>query len=102
MGNPYATRTVIKNPDDFFGRKLSLINVFDLLSKLTSCSIVGPRRIGKSSLLYHLTHKSTYTHYLSDHEPASYVFAFLDLQEFSGLEPDDFFFCRHQTLVPFQ
>jgi hypothetical protein len=88
--NPYTARAVIKDPAAFVGRAVELDDVFGLLAGMQSCSVVGPRRIGKSSLLYHLTHLATYSGHLPDPEP--YVFAFVDLQEFAGLEPDDFFF----------
>ncbi len=86
--NPYTARAVIKDPTGFFGRVVELHDLYSLLSGMQSCSIVGPRRIGKSSLLYHLTHPSTYVTYLPD--PDNYIFAFVDLQELAGLGPNDF------------
>jgi hypothetical protein len=50
---------------------------------MQSVSIVGERRIGKSSLLFHL--KQTYPQWLS--QPACYCFAYIDLQS-----------ARHDTL----
>jgi hypothetical protein len=87
--NPYVARAMIKEPAAFVGRAVELHDLYTLLAGMQNCSVVGPRRIGKSSLLYHLTHPSTYRSHLPNFAP--YVFAFVDLQELAGLEPDDFF-----------
>lgn len=88
--NPFANRQGIRNADQFYGREAELRDLFNRLGSTQSCSIVGPRRIGKSSLLYQLTHPEIYRAYLP--EPENYLFAFIDLQELVGLGPDDFFF----------
>ncbi len=88
--NPYAARArMIRDPDSFFGRAVELSGLYTLLAALQSCSLVGPRRIGKSSLLYHLTQPTIYPAHLPDPDP--YLFAFVDLQELAGLGPDDLF-----------
>jgi hypothetical protein len=54
---------------------------------MQSFSIVGPRRIGKSSLLFYIA--SRYAQYLG---PSSkYRFAYIDLQDASTLTPDGLF-----------
>jgi AAA+ ATPase superfamily predicted ATPase len=55
MVNPFSVRYVIKEAEAFYGRSAELTDLFTRLSAMQSCSVVGPRRIGKSSLLYHLT-----------------------------------------------
>lgn len=87
MMNPYAVRYVIKDPAAFYGRSAELTDLYTRLTAMQSCSVVGPRRIGKSSLLYHLM--QVYRHHLPDAH--NYVFAFIDLQELTGLGADDFF-----------
>ncbi len=52
--NPFTERNIIKNPDEFFGRKDELRTIFTRLKKLQSTSIYGERKIGKSSLLYYV------------------------------------------------
>jgi hypothetical protein len=74
--NPFANRGVITNPDDFIGREDQINEILARLRAMQSSSIVGERRIGKSSLLYHL--KQTGAKRLND---PSYRFLFLDLQE---------------------
>ena len=52
--NPFSNRTMIMNPDEFFGRNEQLETIFKRLVNLQSCDISGERKIGKSSLLYHI------------------------------------------------
>ncbi len=52
--NPFSNRAMIKNPDEFFGRKNELTTIFSRLSNLQSCDVSGERKIGKSSLLYYI------------------------------------------------
>src|SRR5262245_58104217 len=95
--NPYTSRTMIKDPTAFVGRTAELHDVYTLLAALQSCSIVGPRRIGKSSLLYHLTHPAAYQSQITQSQ--NYIFAFIDLQELTGFGPEDFFYTAVERLV---
>jgi hypothetical protein len=87
--NPYTQRGMIRDSTEFFGRTKELRDIFTLLWRPQSCSIVGPRRIGKSSLLYHLCCPKVYGQYLT--EPETYVFVFLDLLELAELSVESFF-----------
>ena len=87
--NPYTLRGMIRNPAEFFGRNRELREIFTLLGRPASCSIVGPRRIGKSSLLYQISNPAVYARYLT--QPERYVFVFLDLLELAKLEIEGFF-----------
>ena len=49
--NPYQTSLPIATPEDFFGRMTELQLAYEMLISGESVNIVGPRRIGKSSLL---------------------------------------------------
>jgi len=73
--NPFINRGVITNPDDFFGREDQINEIITRLHTMQSSSIVGERRIGKSSLLYHLG--QTGTQRIGD---ANYRFFYADLQ----------------------
>ena len=53
--NPFYERGVIRDPKRFFGRKSELKQIFERLATMQSVSIVGERRIGKSSLLAYIT-----------------------------------------------
>jgi len=88
MKNPFDFSNMVKEPEGFFGRKEILRKLYGMLNNLAQCSVVGPRRIGKSSLLHHMTLPDTYSSYLDEPEP--YVFAFIDLQVIAPLGVDDF------------
>jgi len=54
MENPFTCRVRIQDPDMFWGRKAEIRTIMTRLSTMQNTSIVGERRIGKSSLLYYL------------------------------------------------
>jgi AAA+ ATPase superfamily predicted ATPase len=74
--NPFCNRGVITDPDDFFGRENQIAEIITRLGTMQSTSVVGERRIGKSSLLYHLC--QTGVRRLNDE---SYRFCYVDLQD---------------------
>ena len=78
MPNPFFYGGMITDPSKFFGRKEELRIIFGRLGTTPpQCvSVVGERRIGRSSLLYHIT--QVYDRYLS--EPERHLFAYIDLQ----------------------
>jgi len=53
--NPYAERGIIRDPQNFFGRDRELARIFNWLAGMQNISVVGARRIGKSSLLYYIS-----------------------------------------------
>jgi hypothetical protein len=74
--NPFTNRGTIKSPEDFFGRQRQIEKILTRLRTMQSASVVGERRIGKSSLLYHLM--QTGAARIGDE---NYRFLYLDLQE---------------------
>jgi len=52
--NPFAIQGRISDPRQFIGRRDELDQISDLLRTMQPVSLVGERRIGKSSLLYHI------------------------------------------------
>lgn len=52
--NPFTTHEMIRDPQQFYGRRAELNQIFDRLRTMQGVSLVGERRIGKSSLLYHI------------------------------------------------
>lgn len=52
--NSFTEINVIKNPEEFFGRMNELRTIFTRLQGLQSTSNYGERKIGKSSLLFHV------------------------------------------------
>lgn len=81
MSNPFTYGSCITDPARFVGRHVQLNRIFTTLDtlhtgQLQSASVVGPHRIGRSSLLYHVT--QVYRLYLS--APERYLFVYVDLE----------------------
>ena len=89
--NPYLNRVAIKDPKQFFGRTREVSKIFSRIgaSRPQSISVVGERRIGKSSLLYYIDHPEVRARFLD--RSASYAFAFIDLQQKRRLTLTEFF-----------
>lgn len=89
MNSPFSDRGMITDPSRFFGRKIELQKIFNPLASSTpQCvSIIGERRIGRSSLLQHIKH--TYRQHLPD--PTNYHFAYLDLSRDTCRHPHQFY-----------
>jgi len=80
MPNPFFFAGKITNPEHFVGREKELKKIFSFLDtahtgQIQHVSVVGQRRIGKSSLLFHVS--KVYSAQLSDHR--NYRFVYLDL-----------------------
>lgn len=58
MSNPYIFRGPVRDPAMFFGRDHELAEIVAFLHGNQSVSIVGPRKVGKTSLLFHLLRPS--------------------------------------------
>ena len=79
--NPYFHRGPIRESKFFFGRTAEAQEVLRCVSRKQSVSLVGPRRIGKTSLLFHLAEPEVKAaHGLGD----DYVFVYVDCQALSG------------------
>lgn len=74
--NPFIWRDGITRAEDFFGREYELGRLRNFLSKRQNCQIVGPRRIGKTSLLRQVEIKAT-------EWEASAIVAYVDQQDAS-------------------
>jgi class 3 adenylate cyclase len=71
--NPFIWRGAITKPEDFFNRDNEQRTIRDYLRGRQNCQIVGPRRIGKTSLLKHLER-------IAPNWNAAAVVAYIDLQ----------------------
>src|SRR5258708_154813 len=58
MENPFDNPTTLRDPRHFVGRRYELERVFGLIKSRQNASLVGPRRIGKTSLLTYLRNPS--------------------------------------------
>lgn len=78
--NPYSERGLIRDPEKFYGRQRELREVYSLLATMQSVSVVGERRIGKSSFLYRIAHPP------NDELNGTFTLRFLDLQRVFSAE----------------
>lgn len=80
LENPFYHRTPIRDQRFFFGRTAETRRVLSLVAMRQPVSIVGSRRIGKSSLLFHLCDPQVKAaHGLGD----DHVFVYIDCQVLS-------------------
>ncbi len=88
--NPYLNRVAIRDHSQFFGRRKEVSRIFSRIgaSRPQSISVVGDRRIGKSSLLQYLLTPEIQRQHLA--RPEEYVFVFFDLQQRRNLSLNGF------------
>jgi hypothetical protein len=87
MDNPFFHRGAIRRAEEFHGRESEINQVLGLLRNGQSVSIVGPRRIGKSSLLLHLSRPATRA--ALGMSPPQALFVPIDCQELGGSPPEE-------------
>ncbi|MDT8305754.1 MAG: winged helix-turn-helix domain-containing protein [Anaerolineae bacterium] len=85
--NPFFHRGAIRRAEEFHGRQAEIDQVLGLLRNGQSVSLIGPRRIGKSSLLLHLARPQTREGRGLDFP--STLFLLIDCQEFGGSPPEE-------------
>ena len=95
--NPFTARSGITDPRFFVGRKDELQAVITCMkcAQPTSVNIVGERRIGKTSLLYHI--ERTWSERVENRE--RFVVIFLSMQEHRVHTKQDFFNTIAQELL---
>jgi len=96
--NPYLNRTMIRDVKDFFGRKREVARIYSRISTThpQSVSIVGTRRIGKSSLLNFIYQVENREKHLRNSE--QYKFLFIDFQERKKIALPEFFSALFELL----
>ena len=92
LRNPYLNRSMIRSVDEFYGRGESIERTAARIGAPTpqSISLVGERRAGKSSLLWHLAQPAIHSRFLD--RPERYVFLMMDFQGQQHLDQPGF--CR--------
>ena len=88
--NPYLNRVMIKRREQFFGREQEIRRIFARLntSPPGSISVVGDRKIGKSSLLNYVYMRPNRQMHLEN--PQKMIMVFLDLQEEKNMSMESF------------
>lgn len=97
--NPYGTSTTILDPAKFWGRTETLDYLFAEIVAERCVSIVGVRRIGKSSLLRALCMNTIQQRFASLYDLQKFLFIYIDLGEFLSKTINDFFLAVCQQLI---
>ena len=87
LGNPFFHRGPIRDRCYFYGRTRETRQALHMLRNGQCVSIVGPRRIGKTSHLFHLCDEVVQKEYRLGEE---YVFAYVDCQGLGDLDKSRF------------
>lgn len=97
MNSPFSDRSMITDSARFFGRTREIRAIFNALAaqKPQCVSIIGERRIGRSSLLKHV--EQTYQDHLP--QPARYHLAYLDVARDTCRTPNEFYAEVAQALL---
>lgn len=85
--NPFFHRGAIRRAEHFHGRSTEVDQILGLLRNGQSVSLIGPRRIGKSSLLLHICRQEVREAF-GLHSPNA-LFVMLDCQELGGSPPEE-------------
>lgn len=85
--NPFFHRGAIRRAEEFHGRQAEINQILGLFRNHQSVSIIGPRRIGKSSLVIHLSRSKTRKPF--NLAPPGTIFAPVDCQELGGSPPEE-------------
>ncbi len=89
LDNPFFHRGAIRRAQEFHGRQSEINQILGLLRNGQSVSLIGPRRIGKSSVLLHVARPQVRAALQLD--PPQTLFAVLDCQEFGGSPPEEIY-----------
>ena len=87
IDNPFYHRGAIRRAEDFYGRTAEINQILGLLRNGQSVSLIGPRRIGKSSLLMHLCRAQVRRE--MGLTPDKSFFVLVDCQELGGSPPEE-------------
>lgn len=95
--NPFYHRGALRRPSDFYGRTQESEQILGLLRNGQSVALVGPRRIGKSSLLLHLSRPEVRQPF-GLHSPQA-LFVMVDCQELGGAKAEEVYELFYQQLA---
>ena len=89
LRNPYFNHSMIQNVEMFFGRTSLLRRFYASLDSRQSVSLIGQRRIGKSSFLWCASRPEMFNR--SSFDLQRHIFVFLDLHDYLHKTSEDFF-----------
>src|SRR5579872_7026690 len=94
--NYFDNPTTLRHPHLLRGRRAMLRKIFGLVKERQHCALVGPRRIGKTSLLNCLPDPSIQEEFQFNGQ--DFLFMSMDLQFRSMKNEVDFFSFAYETL----
>lgn len=97
IDNPFFHRGAIRRASYFHGRRIAVEQILGLLRNGQSVSLIGPRRIGKSSILIHLCRPSVRERF--GLEPPNALFVMVDCQELGGSPPEEVYEALLMNLI---
>lgn len=86
--NPFFNRQRITDPSYFYGRQREVEALYSAIATRQCRSIVGERKLGKSSLLTHLASADSLRAHGLD--PGQYVFIYVDLEGMANVHYEEF------------
>jgi DNA-binding winged helix-turn-helix (wHTH) protein len=89
LENPFFHRGPIRHLAYFYNRKRQSKQALEMLGKGQSVSIVGPRKIGKTSLLFHISRPEVMQQYGLD--PTRHLVVYFNCEGSGSLKPEEFY-----------
>src|SRR6266852_1966704 len=83
--NPFVFDSPVQNSERFFNREGITRHIVDRLRQMEDSSVIGEQRMGKTSLLYHVSDPAVLRRYGLD--PNRYVFVYVTFQDAAHLTP---------------
>lgn len=91
INNPYGTSMTIRDPQHFYGRLDVIDYLYSEIIARRCVSVIGTRRIGKSSLLFCLSLPSMQQKFATTYDLSKHILVYLDMGEFLSRTIEDFF-----------
>src|SRR5262249_43479079 len=86
LRNPYRNRSAIRSASDFFGRATEIGKIYERIVDGSSVSMIGERRVGKSSILNALDFPTIREEFDA---PSELRFIFIDMHTIGGCREDE-------------
>ena len=86
LENPFFHRGPIRDPEYFYNREREAKRALQMLGKRQSVSVIGPRKIGKTSLLFHISQPEVIQQHGLD--PSKHLFVYVNCEDLGRLDRD--------------
>jgi DNA-binding winged helix-turn-helix (wHTH) protein len=87
--NPFFHRGPIRDPAYFYNRTKEIKRTLEMLGKGQSVSVIGPRKIGKTSLLFHILRPEVVQQHGLD--PTSHLTVYFNCEGLGSLKLEDLY-----------